>query len=628
MTTRHNQPHNPHPLQQPGQPEQTAGRADELVHLYRQALELVEREDAQPNPAVRAAVLAVAAQGVPETESGAEPNPLRQRPQLAGQTEQPPSCVDIEKSKADALAGHAASGAGCEMGRGAAVGDHAVSSVGTVAQRPANKRAAANDARWKIRALGGLATLGLVGLLASRFLPHTAGYAELAQTLPPAPYQQQAAPRPEAFSEQAQPAKQTEAHAHAAPADAPSPSPLPHAEQAAAAHAAAKTDQAAAVAAPSVRTAPANDAADDAADAPPLPVRRQATAPEPQAPAAKGKPLPRQQQQKTQQPDPQRVPGSQPLAVSRRPSAWQAPQPSAQPYRAEQAEAAAAAPFMRDVPERAITDQTAGDPLSNQMSVKRASQGAGGQAVEQGAEPFPLDAWPAAKGRSRSAAPPAPGGTAAAPGWQGAPAVVASPVQPRVQGGAPLAEPAQPEQSVVSAASDFSRDRVLMRRVPPEPEQAQETSQPTRPQHMQQARVPETVQEAVPEAAQAAMQAAGPRAPAQLKRGLFKQGQPASSTAFGQAAAADVAALFSAASRGDVAGVQRALQVGVAMDARDAAGRTALMHAAAHGHRSVVRHLLRHGADAGLVDHAGRDAAAHARLGGHEGLAQALSGKP
>lgn len=116
---------------------------DELVALYRQAAQL---EDLQPGVRVRAAVLAAAQQAA------------------------------VRNVGADSDVSLASGGP-----------------EGPCADAPA----AANDARWKIRALASLAVLGLVGLLASHFLPHTDGYEELARTLAPAPYQTQAASAPD-----------------------------------------------------------------------------------------------------------------------------------------------------------------------------------------------------------------------------------------------------------------------------------------------------------------------------------------------------------------------------------------------------------------------------------------------
>ena len=93
--------------------------ADDLVQLYQQAVGL---EDARPSEQLRATVLAAA----------------------------------LQKAQPVPRAGESAS---------AGVAPSATVPV----QRPA-----ANDARWKLRALGSLAVLGLVGLLASRFLPSRA----------------------------------------------------------------------------------------------------------------------------------------------------------------------------------------------------------------------------------------------------------------------------------------------------------------------------------------------------------------------------------------------------------------------------------------------------------------------
>ena len=73
---------------------------------------------------------------------------------------------------------------------------------------PAHQRPAANDARWKVQAAASVAVMGLIGLLAWQFLPHTSGYEELAKTVPMAP-----APIPAAV-----PAPAETAPASAAPA--------------------------------------------------------------------------------------------------------------------------------------------------------------------------------------------------------------------------------------------------------------------------------------------------------------------------------------------------------------------------------------------------------------------------
>ena len=111
--------------------------SDDLVQLYQQAVGL---EDARPSEQLRATVLAAALQGA---------QPVQRAGESASAGVAPSATVPV--------------------------------------QRPA-----ANDARWKLRALGSLAVLGLVGLLASQFLPHTAGHEELARTMPLAPYQQRA----------------------------------------------------------------------------------------------------------------------------------------------------------------------------------------------------------------------------------------------------------------------------------------------------------------------------------------------------------------------------------------------------------------------------------------------------
>ncbi|MDO4769461.1 MAG: ankyrin repeat domain-containing protein [Brachymonas sp.] len=563
-----NQRHLP-PGQQPKPAMPWPEQADDLVRLYQQAQAFDELAGAQPNSAVRAAVLAAAAQNVAAIEH--EAKQAMPTPTLG---------ADVEKPQADALS---ASTDASDAARGdrTAAALNASSTVGVAVKLPANKRAeAANDARWKIRAMrafGSLAAVGLVGLLASRFLPHTEGYAELAQTLPPAPYQQQAATQPAATSAQPQAEAAAAARTDSTAADASTPSPMPRTEQAVAANAVGATDAPAVAAA----TAPANEVADA-----PLPVARPAAAPAPHT-AAKGKPLHKQAQSKAQQQTQQSKPTSQPHAAPSQSSAMQAPQPSTQPHRAEHAEAAAAMSAVRGVSSRSAADRAVGDSRFDQAPSRQAGRPAEEQ---QAASPFPLDNAPlATKGRLKSAAPQATTESVAA-------------VQPRVQGRGPLAESVQ---LAPPAASDLLNERLLARRSPSAPAQAQELA-------------PEVKQEAMPSAVP---HIAAPHVSAQSKRG------PLASPA-AKDAAAPQAALFASASRGDVAGVQRALQVGAAINARDAAGRTALMRAAGKGHLAVVRYLLRHGADAALTDAAGRDAADYARLGGHERVTQLLSGKP
>lgn len=560
MTRRHQPPFE----HQPTQPD----RADDLVRLYQQACALSEQAGVQPNPAVRAAVLAAAAQNV--TAIGHE----------AKQAMPPPTFgADVEKIQASALSVSAAASDAARGDRTATAALNASSTVGVVAKLPANKRAeAVNDARWKVRAMrafGSLAAVGLVGLLASRFLPHTEGYAELAQTLPPAPYQQQVATQPAATPAQPEFA----AHTDATAADASTSSPMPRTEQAAATNAGGETDAPAAVAAP---TAAVNEVADT-----PLPVARPAAVPAPKA-AAKDKPLLKQARPKAQQQTQQNKPARQPLAVPSQSSAMQAQQPSTQLHQAEHAEATATMSAVHGAPSRSAANRAVGDSKFDQAANRQASRSAKEQ---QAASPFPLDDAPvAAKGRLKSAAP----HTSAEP---------AAAAQPRVQGREPWAESVQ---LAPPAASDLPNERLFARRSLSAPGQAQEL-------------VPEIEQGAMPSVAP---HIAAPHVLAQSKRG------PLASPAATEKAAPQTAALFASASRGDVAGVQRALQAGAAINVRDAAGRTALMRAAANGHLQVVRALLRHGADTALTDAAGRDAADYARLGGHERVAQLLSGKP
>jgi ankyrin repeat protein len=62
------------------------------------------------------------------------------------------------------------------------------------------------------------------------------------------------------------------------------------------------------------------------------------------------------------------------------------------------------------------------------------------------------------------------------------------------------------------------------------------------------------------------------------------------------------AALIEAASRGDLAGVQRSLDSGAPLEARDSSGRTALLAATQGGHVAVARLLIERGADVNAQD--------------------------
>jgi len=55
--------------------------------------------------------------------------------------------------------------------------------------------------------------------------------------------------------------------------------------------------------------------------------------------------------------------------------------------------------------------------------------------------------------------------------------------------------------------------------------------------------------------------------------------------------------LCEAASAGNLQAVQRLLDVGTSVDAKDASGFTPLHRAVQHGHQQIARHLLSHGAD-------------------------------
>ncbi|MDO5653964.1 MAG: hypothetical protein Q4G39_07655, partial [Brachymonas sp.] len=125
---------------------------------------------------------------------------------------------------------------------------------------------AANDARWKIRALGSLAVLGLVGLLAYRFMPNTPGYAELARTAPAAPYEEQASSATAPAS-----AEVAAAASAAAPAPTPAETVPAHAPSAAAASApVAAPEKTGKKTAPAAKPPPVAVAqADAAATAPP-----------------------------------------------------------------------------------------------------------------------------------------------------------------------------------------------------------------------------------------------------------------------------------------------------------------------------------------------------------------------
>ena len=418
--------------------------SDDLVQLYQQAVGL---EDARPSEQLRATVLAAA----------------------------------LQKAQPVQRAGESAS---------AGVAPSATVPV----QRPA-----ANDARWKLRAFGSLAVLGLVGLLASRFLPHTAGHEELAQTMPPAPYQQRAET---GQAQQPQPAEPSvpetagilQAEKAEAAAEQPAQSPAP----AVPSHPSAKPDQT-----KKSTTSPT-----------PPPTTRQNT---PQStPQAKAAP---QEPSKVQQAELQPVQQAQ----QQMPAAGRAEAPV---FSAPSPESAA----VHSAPQPSVVAVPGARARSQSFAV--------GAAAHEGA-PFPADAGQPSEPMVRRQAAPAP-------------AVQVSPMAE-----ADAAPQAMPGKSLTPMA---------------EWAEAPATRQPMAP------------------------------APS----------------------AQDAAALLVAASRGDMQGVRRALQAGVPINSRDAAGRTALMRAAANGHVETVRYLLRHQANRELIDHAGRSAADHARLAGHENVVREI----
>jgi ankyrin repeat protein len=83
-------------------------------------------------------------------------------------------------------------------------------------------------------------------------------------------------------------------------------------------------------------------------------------------------------------------------------------------------------------------------------------------------------------------------------------------------------------------------------------------------------------------------------------------------------------ALLTAARRGDVDGIERALAAGAAVDARDDYERTPLMRAAAFGHAHAIPSLLAAGADAMLHDVTDATVTHLAALGAEAGVLQAL----
>ena len=390
---------------------------DELVALYRQAAQL---EDLQPGVRVRAAVLAAAQQAA------------------------------VRNVGADSDVSLASGGP-----------------EGPCAAAPV----AANDARWKIRTLASLAVLGLVGLLASHFLPHADGYEELARTLAPAPYQTQAASAPDGDATRAM------------------------------------------------------DAASSVA-ARPLPAVRGAHS------------------------------GS--------------------------------APDKEQTPP-AYAQENALQSRSGQVASNKAT---------------PVNAAPVAESHPLQAAPKAslPPQTEGRVTGATAPFMADALVQPR-----PAAEEAQPK---TRAATDQQGSTGAGREMPQTLRKAMQ--QPSGHQD-----APSSGMAAVPEPASTFTPS-----PLAARKALESSESVAREKADGSGL------LLAAATRGDLWGVQQALQSGALIDVRDEAGRTALMRAAGQGHPTVVHYLLRMGADAALSDRAGRNAAAHARMAGYGALARQISGTP
>jgi len=82
--------------------------------------------------------------------------------------------------------------------------------------------------------------------------------------------------------------------------------------------------------------------------------------------------------------------------------------------------------------------------------------------------------------------------------------------------------------------------------------------------------------------------------------------------------------LFAAAARGDLPGVQDALNRGAGVDSRDSTGATALVLAAANGSLPVIQTLISAGADVNAADGKGLTPLAAASAGGYDEIARVL----
>lgn len=90
------------------------------------------------------------------------------------------------------------------------------------------------------------------------------------------------------------------------------------------------------------------------------------------------------------------------------------------------------------------------------------------------------------------------------------------------------------------------------------------------------------------------------------------------------ARAASPGDLFQAARRGDPQAIEKMIQAGVSVNARDAQGRTALHYAAEGGHLETVEMLIKMGADPNWRDKRGQTPLHLAAAKGHDGTAEAL----